>query len=1024
MFRVIFADELARRLRSFTPWLLILLLAGYTAAALLGADTPELGGGGVPHNGSFVIYYQGMYAAFWVAVLGPFLVASPVLRDIRTNMAPLVHATRISDACYFWGKYLAGLAVTVLVLLSVPATIAILPPLARALGGGAMFATGTRWRDLVWTMLVWTLPACLIYGTIHFALAARTGRLFLSYGFAVLSMAVFTVYFVGFKLTDAHRFWIELTDPMGKQTLDAQALLWSVPERTYRTMRPTPVLLGNRLLYLLLGAVALAWAAAGFRLDRLLARARGGPAPTQVRMSRRLIGLPRGLIIHLAAEHWRATSRSPIFRAIYCAILMLGVTSAYGAVATTGLPGNQMLPYAQYLFTVAQPSLYMILAMMVIYFAGEIAARDRDTRMAPLINASRATGAALVAGRWLAIAVLALVLALLPSLAILIYQLLVGFIEPEPQHFARSILLQLLPPLLEYGTLVLALDLLIRNRLVAQGVPLMLLWAGVALHETGVVTEKLTLFALPQPMLFSGFAVLDADTTRQLLYAGWWLGLAGALLLIATALDRRGERAPLFARARGLPVRVGPLAAVAGLLLLAVASAATIHHELHGINESLTPEEQRAEEAGYERRYGGWATVARPLITAEKVTATLDPAGGRITLHGAWTLRNPSGRAIDALLVNVPEGATLALHGDGLTMTADDETYAVQTYRFARPLASGTQTTVTFAMTNRWRGFTDEAYARPVGRDVMLLDRTAFPRLNYDRARELGAIAQRRMAGLPPRRPPIADPARTALDDSAGRVSLDLTIIAPAGFQSFASGIGQSESRRDGSATARFTATRAAPDPLMVVVRGLVPVETDWRSPDGRHIGIRLFHRPAHGCDVALTVADVRAVLNRLTARFGPPPFSELSLVETPQFLDGEEPADANASGPLVLIPERGGWLHDQRRPAARDDLLYSLGREIGRSWWRTRRLAASGPGAAAIDEGMPITLGLDTIAAQSGLAAARDYAATLRERLRREIASSDLSPTTPGASTDQPYAGLQAGLALFDRWYPDREKR
>lgn len=1027
MFTSIFVDELRRRLCSLVPWLLILVLISYTASALLGADTSDLGGGGVPHNGSFVIYYWGMYSAFWVAVLGPLLMAAPLLRDIRTKMAPLVYATPITGKGYFWGKYAAGMVITVIVMMSIPATIIVAPWIAHAMGSGQMFGNFTLWKHLAWTTIIWVLPACFVYGSIHFTLAARSGRLLFCYGFALLSMAVFTMFFVSFKASAGHHTWVELIDPMGKQTLDGQALFWSIPERTTHSLSPSSVLIGNRLLWLAIGAIFLIWGAVSFQLERLLTNERKSSASSSRHRGKRQHSYfinsssKLGLLFHLASVHWTATIRAPIFRVIVAALIMLGLTSAWGAESPYTLPESQQLPYAQYLFTVVQSSLYMILAMAVIYFSGEIAARDRESRMLSLISATSTESSSLIGGRLIAITFMAFLFSLLPSLSILLFQSLNGFLEPEPQHFIRSIFLHLFLPLLEFGILTLAIDLLTHKKLLAQGLPLILLWAGIAMHETGTINERMMLFGVPQPMIFSAFSVLDADTLRHLLYAVWWLGITGIIFLLASHIDLRGELKPIYGRIRASRMSMPSMIAVVGMLILTLAAGTTIHYELYKVNDVHTLTEERNDQAIYEQRYGEWLHKIRPVITNTALKISAEPGQGVFVVKGSWTIHNPNADPISEILVNIPESSRLQLADKsvGLSLLRDDPSQRVQLYQFEHPLAAGENTTISFTLRSQWRGFVDGAYAWPIGRDVIILDNTALPRLNYDRSREIAETKERDLHHLPLRREQPYDSARSALNDSAARVAINMEISLPSDFHIYASGTSLTDQIHDGRHIVQAAAEQVPLDPLIIAVKGLETTKTSWSYRDSDTIPITFSFRKNHQHSLEVIEKETRRVLDNLARRFGHPPFRRLNIVETPQFIHDETPPEARASGSLLLIPERRGWIHDTNKPAAQAYLTFILGREIGRSWYRSRSLAPSSPNTTAVDDGVPIALGLEAVASKYDKKVTFDFIKVLQEKLQKMRASSKILTGSPENINDQPYAGLQQGLNIFYQWHP-----
>ena len=92
------------------------------------------------------------------------------------------------------------------------------------------------------------------------------------------------------------------------------------------------------------------------------------------------------------------------------------------------------------------------------------------------------------------------------------------------------------------------------------------------------------------------------------------------------------------------------------------------------------------------------------------------------------------------------------------------------------------------------------------------------------------------------------------------------------------------------------------------------------------------------------------------------------------------------------------------------------LGEQVARLWLGRSLAAEAGPGAALVDEGIPIFFGLKMIENRHGMNAADAYASLLGDRYRKEAARDD--EPVPGIldTADQSYAGLGDALALFNR--------
>lgn len=1036
MLRTVLMLELRRRLRAPLTWLMFAGLALYTAATMAGGETAQLAGAGVPHNGAFMLQYWSMYSAFWVAVLGPILFTAPALRDLKVRIAPLVFATPIGDGDYFWGKYVASLLVCLIVMLSIPITLLAVSWLHRyGLFGDLLFLPQIPWRQVAQATTLWVLPACVVYGSLHYAMATLSGRPLSSYAFAVLSMGVFTFFFVAFQADGNHRFWIEVIDPMGKQTVDGQALYWSVSERATRLLEAQPTLVANRLGYLALALATLLFARWRFCLPRFLAagrehRTRRPPAPvfgagTPVRSHSSVAGdvpaievTPQTpfrrvrLALWLGGWHAAVTWRLQVFRIVAAGLVLIGIETGWSAAAEFfNGPENHLLPAAQVLLSVIEPQMFMLIMMVTIYFAGELLARDHDSRIAGLVDSAPLPAGLTQVGHWLAVSLLAVGLSVLPSLATLILQLASGYLEAVPAHFARSAFIHIAPLALTYAWLTCAVYWFSGNRLMSQGLPMAVLWAGVALHEVHAVQQRLFLLGLPADLAFSDFDLLAPSTARHLALGSYFIGVSGLLAALALGWRLRGQVR--------FSVRRPPAVVWAMLLFASLAVAGGLRVSIQLQRHDWLPSGlARDRQADYEHRYGFLMEQQDLLIRALRLDLQLQPGRGELLADGRWTVINDGKKPLTRLYLSLPDNSRidrLTLDGTVLDALSEDEHLRVVRYDLPQALAPAQAATIAWRMRTHARGYTYDSSEHRIERGSVVLDPHDLPVLGYDRSRELASNAQRQQRGLPPRRPLLDQPDRFASHPTAGRADLELRVRVPKDFLVGASGQRVAE-RVDNQW--RQTEFRQQNAPLLWLVTAAPVKERTvyWTSRNGRHIAIRLQNLAIHGANEARVLATAEDALTTFEQRFGPYPQTSLEVAETGQFLRDEERASplVQSAGGFIAMPERTGWLHDDRQEPTYDYLAFVLSREIARAWWGHAAGAATGPGSALIDEGVPGLLALEMLARRHGEPAAESYARLLSETYLKQSALTEGRVPDVLHTQFERYAGLQATLVLY----------
>ncbi|HTF66052.1 MAG TPA: hypothetical protein VK638_25530 [Edaphobacter sp.] len=1045
MFGQVFLFELKQRLKSPVIWVLAALLAVKTISDMMGGEWQGLAGGGVPRNAPFAVYYVCVYATFWTAVFGAGLTTAPLLRDAQTRLAPLVNSSRVTNGGYFWGKFFASLIGLSIVMLGIIAGIALVP-VVEALFHivPAVQLMPTPWAHVFLAWLVWILPGCFIYGGIHFALAALTGRTLPSYGVAVLSMAVFTLFFVAFiGVSGTRLFWLEVLDPMGHHTLTGQLSLWTVQERSHRFLQATPGLLLNRALYVGGALSILVVARWRFSLAALVARTKSpartskaqngttgeieqqfagkGFTPTITNHSARFRSLR--VAWYLALRELRFTWSGTAFRVVLAAVVLLGFLGArFGSADYYTQPEQHILPAAQYLLELVGKQMFMMLVMTGVYFGTEMLARDRTARMSMLVDTAPVATNTLAGAKWLAITLLSLTLAPLPALTVFLFQVLSGYHELVPAHFPRSFL-QMAPQVIVFCWIAMAVYSLTRSKIAGQSISILLLFFFAILHSINAIEQHFFVLGLPPDLVFSDFRVMGASNARHLSFDAWYFGIAGVLAVFAAWLWPRGTDTALSKRAVGLRHTISWTTAI----LLCVAAVTlgvggvTAWRSLHVDHLYRSMKERRSDAASYEKQYSAHERWPQPLVQSVALRLTINPGAKRMEYEGVWRLANSSMEPLNRLHIEMPESALLpklTAQGSSLVLEHWDELHRVGVWRLSQVVLPGQTLDLQIKSGVQFHSFEEKPFEGTIGADTAWFDTTYLPHFGYDRTREIDSPVYRTEYGLASRKDRQVREDVLAASGDARWVNIDLYLSIPSEWTAAANGQQIGQVTEGKWKTIHFKANNV-PLTMQVVAGHLASHTETLTSLDGRKIPATLYYRPGHGENVARMTQILGETFAEWERRFGPCPTSYISLAEIPQYqTDGEpeKPTPVAAAQGLIVMPERLGWVHNYRTEPTRDWLSFVLSEELSRSWWGNRVAAREGPGSALIDDGVPILLGLNMVEKLHGVKAADDYASMLQDRLRKEMARESGPAPTILTTNFEEYADNQAALALYEQ--------
>ncbi|MGH8216812.1 MAG: ABC transporter permease, partial [Rhodanobacteraceae bacterium] len=399
MFREIFRFELRQQLRSPLFWLIAFALAA-VAFGVASSDTITLGGGigNVHRNAPYVV--AKMLGEF--SVIGLFLitifVAGAALRDFSAGTAELVFATPVSRRAYLGGRFAAGWLISVFVLVAVAFGLwlgSLMPWLDPARLGP------TPWAAYGWSLAVLVLPNLFFLGALVFLLATLTRSMLGAYvgviGFFVL-WAIAGATLGGGNVE--HQTAGALMDPFGLGTFGLATRYWTPADRNVLIPHLTGLMVGNRVLWLAVGAVLLAAAFALFKTDReglrLFRRRKraiafaAAPAANAASIVLPSVSLRGGFAARcrqFARLAWFDT-RFVLGGVPFLGMLVFGLANLVGSLSLSGqMFGTSVWPVTHEMAQVMDGSFTWLLLLVVGFYAGELVWRERGARVSEVVDA-------------------------------------------------------------------------------------------------------------------------------------------------------------------------------------------------------------------------------------------------------------------------------------------------------------------------------------------------------------------------------------------------------------------------------------------------------------------------------------------------------------------------------------------------------------------------------------------------------------------------------------------------------------
>ncbi|QSX79749.1 ABC transporter permease/M1 family aminopeptidase [Agrilutibacter solisilvae] len=986
----IFRYEFAYQARRPSTWLYFAAVFVVAWSIIQGNYVDDARNGWMLLNAPLVIASTTVVAGMLWLFVGASVAGDAAARDIETGMHPLGYTAPVTRWQYLSGRFLAAYALNALILLAAPAGMLVgmhWPDVEPEILG--------PWRPVAFVLAytIVALPSAFIATAVQFAFAALGRRAILGYfGSVVLFFA--SMGLATFVSSVLHQQELaRLLDPVGMiGVVSHLADTWTPAEHNTNLVGLQPALLANRALWLVVGAalLALTWrrfrlahpAERGRRARRLAARAEmQAQAQLQDHMQDHMqdhlqpeapAARPASVTAALAARRfdgatpWRqlcaVTARS--LRTLARGWIVFGPLAVVALVVCVAVPthmqwlGVPLEPRTEHVLTyltaaLANPGnrLWMIIPLLIIFYAGELVWSDRELRIGEISGAAPVPDWVLFVGRFLALAALLVVWMLVLGLCGVIGQAALGYPHLEIAVYAQVLLGLQLPDHLLFALLALTVHTVVNHKHLGA-LAALAVYALIAFAPLLGIEHKLLVFGASPDWSYSDIRGFGDSLLPWLAFKAWWAAWAVLLAVLARLAWVRGRewhpRARWqLARSRlSRPTRL--TAALAGTAVLGL--GAGIFYNTNVLNQYQPQAERLGRWAAYERLYARYADVPQPRVAASTVHVEIHPERRAAQFRGHYRLVNPTAQAIDTLHVATATGDgvdTRLLRFDRpARRVLDDARLGHRIYRLATPLRPGESMQLHYEVDFAPRGFgNDGADERVGGNGSWLTAANLLPAIGYQPARELREPGERLTQGLPARPViPLLDDVKARQGAGDAGIAFDAIVGTTPGQLAIAPGV----LRRSWSEHGRRYFHYVSDTPIREKVQFFSARYAVHRQAC-HGVLVEVLHHPAHDNTVAGMARSACASLALYSRLYGPYAHRTLRIVENVQ---GDMGAHAEPS--LVDYGDGFALLDPARAPGGLDLVFAVTAHEVAHQWWGGLRLTpARVEGAGLLTESM-----------------------------------------------------------------------
>lgn len=957
-----FRYELAYQSRSISTWFyfLLLLVLSYLMAATIFIDEPLAGN--YFSNAPYIVAKVSLISFFFLGllILAQFA-GNAATRDLESRMHPFLYTTAIPDYVYLGGRFLAAFALGSIVMLAISAGVfaAALFPLDNPELVGPLSAS-----SYVSTYFLLLLPNAFFALAFMFAIAVLTKKSILTYLIAVIFGVVTISSWQIIGVQEGNWSLANLTDPLGLSKITELKKVWSVNEKN--TLQPgteTSVLL-NRVVW-----IALSF---GILLITYLTFKKGAVSEKRSKKKQILSGPATPVGFQLTATVTiPEVQKSFVLSTRVLQILTVGkesvkmIASGWGWIAmacmfafvvftgpmwfsdyydipelpvTGNLLGN--------LENVMDHGIWLVVPLLIIYHAGQLIWRERDSRLHEIVGAAPVPAWVAYAGKLGGMIVALAIMQLFLMVAGILVQVNLGYYDFQVPVYLKVLLGIRLTDYVLLAVLAFAVHAVLNQKYLAHLVSVMIYMFTLLGPEFGI-ESRLLMYGSDPGWSYSDLRMLDPFMEPWLFFKSYWGAWALFLAFITVLIWPRGTEYRLQKRLRhGTGKNAYRIKAIAGFfILLIVVLGGGIFYNTHVLYPKTNFIETLEWKAEYEKKYGKYRNSQQPCLIKTQLRVEIYPEQRAVDFKGSYLTVNRTGSEIDTIFLSTSPGVTNHLVSFDKPVKAEivDEELKFRMYVLEKPLAPGDLIKMEFHVNYDPQGFPNNGININVVQNGTYFSDAWLPTIGYKKQREIYNLQDRKSLGLGPNT--MIDP---DMETFGERIDFEAIVGTEKGQTALAPGKLIKSWTKNERNYFHYASEQSIKNKFGFVSSDYNVHKAQWKSDSGQVVDIKILHHPTHTLNNEKIVKGVASSLAFMSREFGKYPHSELRFTEIPGYNKGLFAYTTN-----IVYREGFAHLKPEKYPGGVDMVFATVAHEVCHQWWGSQVSPAPVKGAAVITESL-----------------------------------------------------------------------
>ena len=921
---------------------------------------------------------MGVYGMFnGIAILIFFLLPSiigvTIFRDYKSEMHSILYSYPFTKASYLFAKFLSGLLIVTLILLTIGIGIAIG---FRFPGTNPEIVGSFNFSSYLYAYFVFIIPNVILFGAIVFAVVTFTRNI--AAGFITVIVLMFVQGLMqGLLSEEGNRFIAGLLDPYGDGALEYYTRYWTLAEQNEAALPFKGIIVYNRLIWLGLSALVFGFVYKKFSFsqnattlsffkkekgNRVIKNNFGGI--TRIKLPKVNYNFSFLQNLKNALSFSNVDFKYIIKSLPFIAIVLVGLIITILALSETGLLlGTKTLPVTWKMLQSGIGSFTLSINIVTFLYAGMLVHRGKMSKTNHLIDVTPTPNWVLWLSKLVALLKVQLVLLTVVMLAGIIYQTYKGFYNFEIGHYLYELYVLQFIHFAIWALLALFIQTLVGNAYVGLFV-LIVINFGLPFLTFAGIEQSIFKYNQGPSFRYSDMNGYGFSLQRYFIYKGYWF-LGGLILLVLTSLFWvRGlphsfkERLSIFKKRFNLNHKIALLVVV----FLFFGLGARIYYENNILNERTSRKEEEKGRVEWEKKYKKYQGKAQPRIVAVNVDMNIFPKTYDFNSSGTYKMINKTNEVIDSLYLNHNDYPSTFEFNKPTNLVLEDTVQNFDIYQLKTALKPGDSLELNFTIKNKPNTFFRKN--SPVRKNGTFMNSSIYPSFGYSDGGELSDDETRKKYGLGKNdlKPHPSDSTalgNTYISNDSDWIDFEATVSTDKDQIAIAPGYLQKEWVKDGRKYYHYKM-----DSKILNFFAFNSAKYEIKRDRWNDVNLEIYYQKGHEYNLDRMMSGIKASLDYNSKNFSPYQHKQVRIIEFPKTGGSFAQSFPNT----IPFSESIGFIADVDKKDEGVDYPFSVTvHELAHQWWAHQVIGADVLGATMLSESLSEYVALKVLEHKAG---------------------------------------------------------